>query len=122
MFQSISTIIEGLNHKGIDSSSRTKVTFGLAYVFMFVVFARDGINRVGPFLPRGRILEFRENMPQCLKRFWSNLIKRCQNSFYGLCNVTNVRDKRKASSRYLVHRSARQRSHWFVIITRKVFK
>ena len=58
MFQSIPTLIEGQNQKGIDSSSRTKVTFGLSYVYKFVVFARDGINRVGPLLSRYRILRF----------------------------------------------------------------
>ena len=46
----------------------------LSNVYMFAVFARDGINRVGPLLPRYHmILRFKENMLQCLKTFfWGN--------------------------------------------------
>ena len=50
----------------------TKLTFGLSDIYMFAVFARDGINRITPFLPRCTILRFRENMPQGLKRFLGN--------------------------------------------------
>ena len=31
------------------------VTFAFSYIYMFAVFARDGINRVGPFLPRSLV-------------------------------------------------------------------
>ena len=44
----------------------------LHYIFVFVVFPRDGINRTGPLLPRYTILRFRENVLQCLKTFLGN--------------------------------------------------
>ena len=64
---------------------------------------RDGINRAGPLLPRYTIFRLRENISQRLKRILSNFnIVACPNFFfYGFRNVTNVRDNRKTSSRYL---------------------
>lgn len=61
----------------------TKLMFGLSYIYMVAVFARDGINRVGPLLPQYRVLRFRENVPQCLKRFLINFnVQASQNNFY----------------------------------------
>ena len=53
--------------------THTKLTFGLCDIDVFAVFPRDGINIVGPLLPRHMILCFRENMSQCLKRFLGNV-------------------------------------------------
>ena len=51
---------------------RNKLTFGLSDLYVFAVFARDKINRVRPLLTRYRILRFRDNKPQCLKRLLNN--------------------------------------------------
>ena len=37
---------------------------------LYIVFARDAINRLGPLLPRFRILRYKKSIPQYLKRFW----------------------------------------------------
>ena len=63
------------------------MTFGLSDVYVFTVFARGGMSRVGLLPPRYTILRSRENMPQCLKRFLDNFnVVASQNSLYGFRN------------------------------------
>ena len=50
----------------------TKLRFGLSDVFVVTVIARDRINQIGWLFFRDRILRFGKNMPQSLKRFFSN--------------------------------------------------
>lgn len=47
--------------------------FDMSVIYVFGVFARDGIKRVGPLSPQYMILRFRENMPQCPKNVWGTL-------------------------------------------------
>ena len=71
-------------------------------------FARNRINRVGLLPSWYTILRFRENMPQCLKRFLGNFnIVASQNSFYGFRNAMKEWDNRKTSSCNLVHQSVK---------------
>ena len=76
----------------------TKLTFGLSDVFVVTVIARIRINGVGSLFFRDRIFSFRKNMPQSLKRFWSNFnVVAIQNSLDGFRNTLNVRNNSKTS-------------------------
>ena len=62
----------------------------MSVMYMFGVFARDGIKRVGPLSSQYMILRFRENIPQCLKSFLGNFnIVVSKNSLRILCQGSN---------------------------------
>ena len=78
--------------------TRNKLTFGLSDVFVVTVIARIRINGVGSLFFRDRIFSFGKNMPQSLKRFWSNFnVVAIQNSLDGFRNTLNVRNNSKTS-------------------------
>ena len=65
-----------------------KLTFGLSDIIVITVIAMDRINSVSSLFFRNRILRFKKNMPQSLKRFLSNLnVVAIQNSLDGFRNT-----------------------------------
>ena len=68
----------------------TKLTFALSDAFVVTVIARNRIKGVGSLFFRDRILRFGENMPQSLKRYFSNFnVVAIQNFLDGFRNTLN---------------------------------
>ena len=100
----------------------TKLTFGLSDVFVVTVIARNIINGVGSLLFRNRILRFGKNMPQSLKRFFSNFnVVAIQNSLGGFRNPLNVRNNSNTSRWFPFIRRAIS-CNWFMAVTEKSFR
>ena len=99
----------------------TKLAFGMSYVFVVTVIARNRINDVGSLFFRDRILRFGENIPQSLKRFLSNFnVVAIQNSLDGFRNTLNVRNNSKTSRWFPFIRSATS-CNWFLAVTEESF-
>ena len=70
---------------------------------MLAVFARNGINRIGPFFPStGSLVKYTSSVFSLLGN--RNAVT-SQNSFKRFRNATNVRDNRKTRGRFFVNRS-----------------
>ena len=99
----------------------TKLAFGMSYVFVVTVIARNRINDVGSLFFRDRILRFGENIPQSLKRFLSNFnVVAIQNSLDGFRNTLYVRNNSK-TSRWFPFIKSVTICNWFLAVTEKSF-
>ena len=100
----------------------SKFTFGLSDVFVVTVITRNRISGVGSLFFNDRILRFGKNLPQSLKRFFSNFnIVGIQNSansqefffFDGVISVPNNRRKNSGEiTRNCLSRRINKRSQW----------